>query len=84
MTYRIQVVLDDQSRQDLSWLIANQNQSTSQLIRTLVVKEARAKKETGGKISALQALRQAAVRAKKLGPSPGPVDFALKHDQYLY
>lgn len=84
MTYRIQVVLDDQSRQDLLWLIAAQNQSTSQLIRTLVVKEARVRKETGGKISALQALRQAAAQAKKLGPSSGPADFGLKHDQYLY
>lgn len=84
MMHRIQVVLDDPSRQALSWLLADYQQPMSQLVRNLVIKEAKARRQADGKISAVEALRQAVARVKKLGPSRGPKDFAVHHDQYLY
>lgn len=88
MLQRTQLMLDEQTKNDLLYLSMATNRSMSSLVREFVVEKIKIEKKKASKVKRPQAngveiLLKMAESAEKLGLS-GPSDLSINHDHYLY
>ena len=92
MLQRTQLMLDEQTKNDLLYLSMATNRSMSSLVREFVVekvkiekkKVAKAKRPQVNGVEILLKMAESAERLAKEYPSKGPSDLSINHDHYLY
>ncbi len=92
MLQRTQLMLDEQTKNDLLYLSMATNRSMSSLVREFVVekvkiekkKVAKAKRSQASGVEILLKMSESAERLAKKYPSKGPSDLSINHDHYLY
>lgn len=88
MLQRTQLMLDEQTKNDLLYLSMATNRSMSSLVREFVVEKVKIEKKKVAKakrpqVNGVEILLKMAASAEKLGLS-GPRDLSINHDHYLY
>ena len=88
MLQRTQLMLDEQTKNDLLYLSMATNRSMSSLVREFVVEKVKIEKKKAARAkrvstSGVEILLKMAESAEKLGLS-GPRDLSINHDHYLY
>jgi len=92
MLQRTQLMLDEQTKNDLLYLSMATNRSMSSLVREFVVekvkiekkKAVRAKRTSANGVEILLKMAESAERLSEKYPSKGPSDLSINHDHYLY
>jgi hypothetical protein len=92
MLQRTQLMLDEQTKNDLLYLSMATNRSMSSLVREFVIekvktekkKVARGKRSPANGVEILLKMAASAERLVEKYPSKGPSDLSINHDHYLY
>jgi hypothetical protein len=92
MLQRTQLMLDEQTKNDLLYLSMATNRSMSSLVREFVVEKVKiekkkiagAKRTSTGGVEILLKMAESAEKLAQKYPSKGPSDLAINHDHYLY
>ncbi len=82
MMYRKQILVDEETRQNLLWLAEYENASESKVVRDLIIKKAKVKMKNAIKINAVEMMLKSARRLEKLGFG-GAADSSI-NDDYIY